>query len=258
MEDKKEKKEKVFISPKIEEYSKILEKNPSSLVFLNLADEYRKGKLFQEAIMVLEEGIKKNPNSVPALYLLGEIYFELTQLEKAKDCIEKLMKLKDDNVNAMKLLSKIYIINHWVSDAKDILLKAHGFQPDDREIVNMLYEIDPSIIQNDKKDNEEIKEDNIEEPPVSVGTITLAKLYFEQGFYNKSISILKKILKQDPMNQEAIALYEENMEKINPKTPDKMKQETDSHDKSGSSVKKRKSKLKAILENIKRRKKNPQ
>lgn len=250
MTEQNVKKEKIFLSPKISEYNKILAKNPGSIIFINLADEYRKGKMYEESIVVLEEGLKHHPGSVPALYMMGLIYFETNNFEKSKQYLDKLLSIKGDYINALKLISKIYIYNHWITDAKNTLKKAHSLKPDDSEIQTMLSEVDPEFRSGHQEgdqeyfieesldldenenavkgedtgksadpspDNGSESNDTDDAPPVSSGTVTLARLYYDQGFYNKSISIIKRILAGDPMNQEAIQLYEEIAQTIKKK-----------------------------------------
>lgn len=223
-------KDEVFISPKIDEYNKLLQKNPRSVIFVNLAEEYRKGRLFTEAVIVLEEGLKYHPNSIPALNMLSSIYYELQDMEKCKIFAEKVLNLKDDNIQAIKLLAKVYIYYHWMSDAKKALFKAYNINQEDPEIIRTLKEIDPEFKIDDicsDEDNvpnrqDKGNNDTYEKAPAGIGgTVTLARLYRDQGFYKKSLSILNKILGKDPMNPEAISLYEEIQAHISKKNIEK-------------------------------------
>ncbi len=256
MTDRSKQNNKVFLSPRVKEYNKILLKNPKSLVFINLGDEYRKGRLYQEAVLTLEEGLKHNPGSVAGLYMLGLVYFEMANYEKSRTYLEKVLAIKEDNLNALKLISRIYIFSHWISDAKDLLIKAIRLYPEDNELKGMFREVDPDY------GNEPVKEQNAtekendpsdevpsyqEDPPTSIATVTLARLYIDQGFYQKGIAIAGKILKKDPMNQEAISLYEEAVEMLKKK---RNARKADAAEDGPDSSKKRENRLRSFLKNI--------
>lgn len=256
MEDKKGKKEQVFLSPKIAEYDRMMMKNPRSLVFINLADEYRKGKLYQEAVVTLEQGLNEYPSSVPALCLLGQIYFEMANYEKSRQFLEKVLAIKDDNITALKLISRIYIFSHWITDAKNTLSKALSCYPEDEEIIGMLREVDPEFEYGGYEDQEPgekpeslsgNRDEYQEDTPTSIATVTLARLYIQQGFCQKGIAILAKILKKDPMDQEAISLYEEASEKIRQKNENRKEL---SGSQSDESRVKKENKLRSFLRNI--------
>ena len=68
-------KKDIELSPKIEDYHKKLSKDPDSLIFLPLAEEYRKIGMIEEAIFYLEEGLKKNPGYTLAKTTLARVLF---------------------------------------------------------------------------------------------------------------------------------------------------------------------------------------
>jgi Tfp pilus assembly protein PilF len=85
-----------------------LAKDPHSKAFLPLAEEYCKVGMWQEAVGVLEDGLKHYPGFITAMVVLGRAYDQLNQPTKAKAVLEGAVKLSPDNLRAHRTLIKIY------------------------------------------------------------------------------------------------------------------------------------------------------
>jgi len=85
-----------------------LAKDPQSKVFLPLAEEYCKVGMWEEAVSVLEEGLKYYPGFITAMVALGRAYDQLKQPTKARAVLEGAVKLSPDNLRAHRTLIKIY------------------------------------------------------------------------------------------------------------------------------------------------------
>lgn len=85
-----------------------LAKDPQSKVFLPLAEEYCKVGMWEEAVSVLEEGLKYYPGFITAMVALGRAYDQLNQPTKARAVLEGAVKLSPDNLRARRTLIKIY------------------------------------------------------------------------------------------------------------------------------------------------------
>jgi tetratricopeptide (TPR) repeat protein len=85
-----------------------LAKNPQSKSFLPLAEEYCKVGMWQEAVGVLEDGLKYYPGFITAMVMLGRAYDQLNQPTKARAVLEGAVKLSPDNLRAHRTLIKIY------------------------------------------------------------------------------------------------------------------------------------------------------
>ena len=86
-----------------------LAKDPHSKVFLPLAEEYCKVGMCEEAVSVLEEGLKHYPGFITAMVALGRAYDQLNQPTKARAILEGAVKLSPDNLRAHRTLIKIYV-----------------------------------------------------------------------------------------------------------------------------------------------------
>lgn len=86
-----------------------LAKEPGSKAFIPLAEEYGKAGMWQEAVGVLEDGLKVYPNFIIAMVALGRAYDQLSLPVKARTILEEAIKLSPENLRAHRTLTKIYV-----------------------------------------------------------------------------------------------------------------------------------------------------
>lgn len=96
------------IALQIDRLATAVAKDPRSKEFLPLADEYIKVGMWQEAAVVLEDGLKAYPGFVTAMAALGRVYDQLGQPVKAKAILEEVVKQRPDNLRAHRILAKLY------------------------------------------------------------------------------------------------------------------------------------------------------
>ena len=92
----------------IERLKEKLEKDPTSKLFVPLAEEYKKAGMFDEAIEVLTKGLERQPGYLSARVSLGKIYIERGMLDEAVSEFEKVIAVIPDNLYAHKKLAEIY------------------------------------------------------------------------------------------------------------------------------------------------------
>ncbi|CAM2067945.1 Tetratricopeptide repeat protein [Sulfidibacter corallicola] len=85
-----------------------LKKDPYSRVFLRLAEELRKGGLFQRAARVCMEGLRHHPNYVPAWVCLGRCRESLGDVAEAEKAFREVLKFAPDNPHALRGLGLIF------------------------------------------------------------------------------------------------------------------------------------------------------
>ena len=83
-------------------------KEPGSKVFIPLAEEYGKAGMWEEAVAVLEDGLKIYPGFITAMVALGRAYEQMNQPVKAKAILEEAIKVSPDNLRAHRTLAKLY------------------------------------------------------------------------------------------------------------------------------------------------------
>lgn len=130
------------LSPEIDKLAKKLAKDPQSKVFLQLAEEYVKAGLFQEAASVLEEGLKTYPTFLTARVALGRVYYQLGLVPKAKIMLEEAVKLSPDNLLAHRTLAQLYVHEGASEPALRSCSVVLSANPKDEEILALKATID--------------------------------------------------------------------------------------------------------------------
>lgn len=83
--------------------------DPSSRVFLQLAEEYRHLGRVQDALEVLESGLKEHPGYLSALVAKGRCLLELGEAGKARGVLERVVQQDATQMVANKLLVRAYL-----------------------------------------------------------------------------------------------------------------------------------------------------
>jgi len=85
------------------------EADPSSRIFLQLAEEYRHQGRVKEALDVLDRGLKEHPGYLSALVAKGRCHLELGEPEPARAVLERVVKQDATQMVANKLLVRAYL-----------------------------------------------------------------------------------------------------------------------------------------------------
>lgn len=101
----------------IEEYTKKLLQSPESLVFVPLAETYRKNGLWDEAIEVCQQGLQFHPTYLSARVCLGRSYMEKKLYAEAQQEFKKVIELEPNNIMARGFLANIYMLQNQYTEA---------------------------------------------------------------------------------------------------------------------------------------------
>jgi tetratricopeptide (TPR) repeat protein len=125
---------------RIEELEKRLAADPNSRMFVQLAEEYRKAGMLEQAIDCCEKGLKKHPQYPSARVLLGRALLEAGSFDRASAEFETVLKQVPDNILAHKFLGETY---HRLGRLDEALKKykvASALAPEDTELVDRIQE----------------------------------------------------------------------------------------------------------------------
>ena len=139
------------------------ETNKNEKDLLSIGKSYFEKEEYKEAIKVLLELVKLNPNNEEGLGILGASYFHNGQCEEAKKIALKLTELNPNNYDGWASLGVSYFGNGDYDKAIEYLLKAIELNPKDFE-----------------------------------GWDWLGASYFENGDYDKAIEYLLKAIELNP------------------------------------------------------------
>lgn len=110
------------------------ESDPSSRIFLQLAEEYRHQGRVREALEVLERGLKEHPGYLSALVAKGRCLLELGEPERSREVLERVVKQDATQMVANKLLVRAYIETSEPERARERL-----------DLYTLLNDSDPEI-----------------------------------------------------------------------------------------------------------------
>jgi tetratricopeptide (TPR) repeat protein len=110
------------------------EADPSSRVFLQLAEEYRHLGRVQDALAVLDKGLKEHPGYLSALVAKGRCLLELGESMEARAVLERVVQQDATQMVANKLLVRAYIETGEAERARERL-----------DLYSLLNDSDPEI-----------------------------------------------------------------------------------------------------------------
>jgi len=129
----------------IEQLQKKLSKEPNSLVFMQLADEYRKDGQANEALRVLQEGLKRHPNYWTARVSIGRIYYESGDLGRALEELEVVVRAVPNNLLANRMLGDIYLRQNRPQEALKRYKIVQMLSPADHEVSAHIQKVETHL-----------------------------------------------------------------------------------------------------------------
>jgi predicted Zn-dependent protease len=92
---------------RIEELRRRVDKDPASIAFAQLAEEYRRTGQYEESVHVSRAGLTQHPGFVSARVTLGLSLMELGQYDEARATLESVVHAAPDNQAASRALAEI-------------------------------------------------------------------------------------------------------------------------------------------------------
>lgn len=100
-------------SARIEELKRRVLLDPASIAFAALAEEYRRGGLFEDAIATCKAGLQRHPAYLSARVTLGRALLEIGRFDEARTELELVLRSAPENLAAIRGLAEIH---HRVGD----------------------------------------------------------------------------------------------------------------------------------------------
>jgi Tfp pilus assembly protein PilF len=95
-------------NPRIDALRRRLEKDPASIAFAQLAEEYRRGGDYEQAISICRDGLAHHPGYLSAQVTLGRALIETGQFDEARKELEAVLSVAPDNLAAIRALAEIH------------------------------------------------------------------------------------------------------------------------------------------------------
>lgn len=155
-------------------------KDPTSRIFVQLADAYRKNKMIEEAIDVLKQGLEHHPNYPLAHLIRGKCSFDSRNYNQAKESFEKTISLDPQNVVAYRMLAQTCA---FLKDNEGLISAYKG-----------ILALDPFDTTAKAKLADLVSEKK-QEP---MYTVSMAQEYEQRGDMKKALEIYENLLYTDP------------------------------------------------------------
>lgn len=95
-------------NPRIEELRRRVEKDPASIAFAQLAEEYRRAGCYDDAIAACRSGLAVHPGYLSARVTLGRALIEMNDLDAAQAELEYVLRTAPENLAAIRGTAEIY------------------------------------------------------------------------------------------------------------------------------------------------------
>jgi tetratricopeptide (TPR) repeat protein len=95
-------------NPRIEELRRRVQKDPASIAFAQLAEEYRRAGSYLDAIATCRAGLAIHPGYLSARVTLGRALLEVNELDAAQAELEHVLKSATENLAAIRGVAEIH------------------------------------------------------------------------------------------------------------------------------------------------------
>ena len=92
---------------RIDELRRRFEKDPSSIAFAQLAEEYRRSGDCNQAVKICREGLARHPGYLSAQVTLGRALIKLKEYDEARKELAAVVQVAPDNLTAIRALADI-------------------------------------------------------------------------------------------------------------------------------------------------------
>ena len=93
---------------RIQELRRRVEKDPASIAFAQLAEEFRRAGDYEQAVRVCRTGLAKHPSYLSARVTLGRALIELGQFDEAQTELHYLLRSAPENLAAIRGMAEIH------------------------------------------------------------------------------------------------------------------------------------------------------
>jgi tetratricopeptide (TPR) repeat protein len=95
-------------NPRIEELRRRVQKDPASIAFAQLAEEFRRSGNYEEAIAICRVGLQTHPSYLSARVTLGRALLELNDFENAETELRYVLHHAAENLAAIRAMAEIH------------------------------------------------------------------------------------------------------------------------------------------------------
>lgn len=133
-------------------YSLMYEKKPRSRVFAPLAETYRKLGMVEEAIQILQKGIKIHPTYTLAYIVLSNCFYDLQNFEMAYNTIRSFVPRNLENISMQKLFAKTCMKLGYLDEALNTYKNLLLLNPRDLFVADQVKLLEDDLLVNEEEE----------------------------------------------------------------------------------------------------------
>ncbi len=183
---------------RISRYREILKADPRSRVYVPLADLLQQHGETEEALVLLEEGLVRDPEHQSAMVVLGCTLLQAGRQEHGVKVLQRVLELSPENFVVLRILAEYFLAMDAFTHAIPLLERLVDFEPDQTQWANFLNDARDRLALDQAAPSET---DDTESQPVSdqsLATMTLVDILVSQGYLDKAVVALQRMRDQDP------------------------------------------------------------
>ena len=183
---------------KIAAYTEILVKDPSSTIFISLAETYRKMGMFDDARQIISRGLDLHPDVSPAYIVLARLLCQLEDFSGSVVAFEQALELDQENLAALVGYARVQILLGDEESARELLLRARALSSADPVINKLLLSLPEENSAAESSPADLAHSDEAEEDSSPLVSSTLAELYLVQGLTAKALDLFQRLSALNP------------------------------------------------------------
>ena len=121
-------------NPRIEDLRRRVRKDPASIAFAQLAEEYRRAGQYQESVDACHAGLGVHPGYLSARVTLGRALIELGKFDEALPELELVLKSAPENLAAIRGIADIHHKQQAFGKALEFYNRALGLARNDPDL----------------------------------------------------------------------------------------------------------------------------
>jgi len=132
-------------NPRIEELRRRVQKDPASIAFAQLAEEYRRAGNYEDAIATCRAGLAVHPGYLSARVTLGRALLEMNDFDAAQAELECVLKTAPENLSAIRGVAEAHHRRGRLSEALGFYKAALALARHDPDLEQTVEEISRAI-----------------------------------------------------------------------------------------------------------------
>jgi tetratricopeptide (TPR) repeat protein len=142
-------------SSRLEVLRRRVQDDPSSIAFAQLAEEYRRAAMFQEAVDVCRAGLSVHPAYLSARVTLGRALIELQQFDDARHELQQVLQSAPENLAAIRGLADVYHRTGALADALTQYRSALAIAKHDPDLEQTIAELERQVQPQDASNDDD-------------------------------------------------------------------------------------------------------